>query len=149
MSEPNMNQEQEINIDANQAVNEGPNAPLHEIPITELHDNAPVIRLPHILRRANIDAVRQEEDQQSFLAFVDFSERLRAVSEVFPQTAITSKNPGEYYNAQQLQDKYSNAPDDGRRDRIRTRLAEQIDGTKRTVFNVLKEDLRLLLRDQG
>jgi hypothetical protein len=150
MPDVNMNQEQEIShISEREAISERPSLS-HDLPIIEITDQSPhAIRFPDIFRRANIQQVREEESGEKFLADVDFSQRLRDISDVFPYTSITNGNAGEYYNSEQLKAAYVNAPDTEKRKFIRTRLKHQIDTRKRDVYGILEKDIQVLFEDEG
>ncbi len=150
MPEDTMNHEQEKTTNQKEpGEHEEQKSVSTELPIIEITDpSRNAVRLTDRLRILNIQNVREGEAEEKFLSDVNFSERLRAISEAFPQTALSSSDPGQYYNAEQLRDAYTKSSGEKKKV-IRSGLRSQIDGRKKRVFSILSNDLHLLYKDQG
>ena len=150
MSEDTMGTEKEANQDINETQDiTAEQKASADLPISDLTEHTPpFIRIPNLLRRADIRDSREKSAADGFAAEVDFYQRTRAIAETFLDTPLSDPNPKQYYDPEQLRGAYETASGETKKV-IRSRVRQQVENRKRDVFTSLKRDISVLYMDQG
>lgn len=149
MAEDSMSAEQPTGHgQPDQAKQQGETPYTPDLPVDDLTKPSGFIGLPQILRRAEVQQRRAQEADERFTLDLELTQRIRAISEIFPTSPLSEGESIRFYNPDDVLTAYKNS-DANDKKRFRSNIRTHLETRQRTVLGILTADLRMLYADQG